>query len=124
MSFWGLVDSLSPLPIHDAVRRLNTFIGVFQDEVIVSPIRRRLSLARLNRFREDIESRIKHLVRMSRVKVNKGMTYRSISMTVAAALVSQPERAMFKKRLRAGERYSQLPSGMLLALGNVPVKEM
>lgn len=128
-SFWGRVDPLSQLSLPTALRRLCVHIENFDEEITVSPIRRRLSLARLNEFREVIEIRIEYLARSSQIKVKRGATYKSISIDVLSTLACETSgkvnvKSKLLSRLRAGERYSRLQIGMLLALGDVPFDGM
>ncbi|ESZ90626.1 hypothetical protein SBOR_8999 [Sclerotinia borealis F-4128] len=123
-SFWGRVDPLSQLSLSAALRRLCVYIENFDEEIIISPIRRRLSLARLNECREVVERRIEYLAGRSQIKVKKGATYKSISVYVLSKLACETSgevkiRSKFLSQLRAGERYSRLQIGMLLALGDV-----
>jgi hypothetical protein len=122
LSFWGhRVDSLSQLPLPAAVQRLNGYLEGFEEDSIVSPMRRRLSLVMLHHFRKAVESRIGDLVRKSRITVKRGTTFRSISFSVVSNLFYElGKRDICVARLRAGERYGTLPIGIPLALGNVP----
>jgi len=125
----GRVDTLTPFSLPYAIRRLYSYIDDLENEVIVTPIRRRLYLERLSHLRDLIQGRVEYLVQKSRLQVNKGETIKHISAIAVLKLISEPGKPVKENkhvkeneiaaRLRAGERYGQLPSGILLTLGNV-----
>jgi len=133
LDFWGPeLHSLSHLSSSTAVCHLYNVIDRFEDEKLITPMRRRISLVRLDQFRRTIEDRVQSLAQRSQIKISRSTTHKSISINVLCSLLYESDNlsdsdSMKKKimsRLRAGERCSQLRPGMLLALGDALSDQM
>ena len=125
-SFWGWVDLSQPAPssLFGAARRLDDYIDRSEEDPVVSPMRRRLCLIALSNLRETVRGRVECLAQ-DFGKLEKGMTYKSISDNIVCKLVNKPgSKKKCLARLRAGERYSRFPAGAPLVLGHVPSDSM
>lgn len=118
-TFWEGVDLSPQSSLKAAFQRVYEIVDDFKDEDIFDPARRRLSLLRLNDFRQTVEERIRDMAENSKAKLQKGSTWRSLLTDVLWSLVSSVKKEKLMDRLRSAEKHDLCKPGIALGSGNV-----
>lgn len=112
-----------------SIRQLSRCIDNSEDEEILNSMRRRIFLVIFFFIKEKIKKRIQSLIK----KLPNGTTYQSLAISIIVdstceSDITQDERLRItektNRRMRIGERYTQLRDDMLLKLGRLPVALM
>lgn len=122
-SFWGPYSSglESNIPL---VPQVYKWMNNDESNEIISLIRRRISRAAFTEIRNKVQYRVEE----RKLKIGRGITWRALANQIILENVlvlageetgKEIESERLTRRLREGEKYASLPTGMCIALGKM-----